>query len=73
MMSAVRHFALGVEMTLLKRHLAVLTVAVGVLKGPAYSSKFPPTVNRVQNVSALSGLISHTILPYVHYILSNGT
>ena len=36
-----------VEITLLKRHFAVVTVAVGVLNNPGKSSRFPPTVSRV--------------------------
>ena len=39
--SATRHLALGVEMTLLNRHFAVVTVAVGVLNRPGKSRKFP--------------------------------
>ena len=42
-----RHLAPGVEMTLLKRHFAVMTVAVGVVNSPAKSRRFPPTVSHV--------------------------
>ena len=41
-MSAVRHLALGVDITLLKIHFAVVTEAVGALKFPRNGSKFPP-------------------------------
>ena len=68
-MSAVRHFALVVEITLLKRHLAVVTVAVGVLRGPSKVRLFPPTVRRERCFSAFSGLMSQFIFPYVHLLL----
>ena len=45
--SATRHLAPGVEMTLLNRHFAVVTVFVGVLNMPGKSRRFPPTVSRV--------------------------
>ena len=46
-MSATRNLAPGVEMTLLNRHLAVVTVAVGVLNRPGKLIRFPPTVSCV--------------------------
>ena len=45
-MSAVMHLAPGVEITLLKRHFAVVTVAVGVVRMPEKGSKLPHTVMR---------------------------
>ena len=69
-MSAVRHFALGVDMTLLMTHLAVVTDAVGVLKLPVKSKRLPPTVKRVLSLTSLCGLMSHTILPYVIFLFA---
>ena len=45
--SATRHLAPGVEMTLLNRHFAVVTVAVGVLNRPGKSRRFLLTVSPV--------------------------
>ena len=66
------HFAFLVEITLLNKHLAVVTVEVGVGNFPLKSSKLPPTVSRVLCVSALCGLMLHTIFPYVTFFVSNG-
>ena len=46
----------------LNRYFAVLTVAVGVLKMPRKSRRFPPTVSRVWWVSDLCSLMSPTRL-----------
>ena len=62
-MSANRHLAPGVDTTLLKTHFAVVTDAVGALRFPVKSNKFPPTVNLVRSFSSFSGFISQTILP----------
>ena len=72
-MSAVMHLAPGVEITLLKRHFAVVTVAVGVVRMPEKGSKLPHTVMRVRWVSDLFGRMSHTILGYVTLLVPNGT
>jgi hypothetical protein len=58
LMSIVTNFVLGVDGTLLKRHLAVVMPAVGVLTSPTYWMKLPPTVNRMHLVSVFSG---HTL------------
>ena len=71
-MSADRHLAPGVDTTMLKTHFAVLTDAVGALRFPVNSNKFPTTVNLVRSFSSFSGFASHTILPYVTF-LSFGT
>ena len=68
-MSAVRHCALVVEITLLNRHLAVVMGAVGVLRGPSKVRLLPPTVRRERCFSAFSGLMSQFIFPYVHLLL----
>ena len=62
-MSASRHLAPGVETTLLKAYFAVVTYAVGALRFPVKSNKFPPTVSLVRSFSYFSGFISQTILP----------
>ena len=62
-MSARRHLAPGVEITLLKPHFDVVTDAVGELRFPVKSNKFPPTVSIVRSFSSFSGFISQTILP----------
>lgn len=59
------NFSLGVDMMLLNKHFAVVTVAVGVVVVPANSKLLSATVMRVLCVSALFGRISHTILGYV--------
>ena len=69
-MSAVRHMVLRVETMLFRRHFVVVTIAVGVLKTPEKSSKFPPTVILVRCVLNLYGLMSHTFFPYVTFFLS---
>ena len=58
-----RVFALGVDITLFRRHFVVVTEAVGVLRFPGKSRRFPHTVRRVRYFSALSGLMSQFILP----------
>ena len=62
-MSANRHLAPGVDNTLLNTHFAVVTDAVGALRFPVKSNKFPPTVNLVRYFSSFSGFISQIILP----------
>ena len=46
-MSANIHLAPEVETTLLKTHFALVTDAMGALRFPVKSNKFPPTVNLV--------------------------
>ena len=67
------HFAPGVEITLLKRHFAVVTVAVGVVRMPAKGNKLPHTVMRVRCVSDLLGRMSQTILGNITLLVPNGT
>lgn len=71
-MSAVRHLALGVDITLLKTHLAVVTEAVGALRLPKNCNKLPHTVSLVLCNSTLSVLMSQHIHPYV-IVLPDGT
>ena len=71
-MLANTHLAPGVDTTLLKKHLAVVTDAVGELRLPVKSKKFLTTVNLVHSFSFFSGFTSHTIFPYVTF-LSFGT
>ena len=71
-MSARRHRAPGVETTLLKTHFYVVTDAVGALRFPVKSNKFPPTVSLVRSFYSFSGFISQNILPKVTF-LSLGT
>ena len=59
----------GVDTTLLKTRFSVLTDAVGALRFPAKSNKFPPTVNLVHSLSSFSCFTSHNILPYVNFYL----
>ena len=66
------HLAPGVDTTLLKTLFSVVTDAVGALRFPVKSNKFPPTVNLVRSLSYFSGFNSHTIFPYVNF-LSSGT
>ena len=61
-MSAIMHLSLGLDTTLLNKHLTVVTVAVGLLRVPEKSNKFPLTVRQVPWVSDLLGQISQTIL-----------
>ena len=65
-----RHFAFGVDMTLLMTHFAVVTDAVGVLKLPVKSRRLPPTVKRVLSFTSLCGFMSQTILPYVIFLVA---
>ena len=46
-MSANRHLTPVVDTTMLKAHFAVVTDAVGAMRFPVKSNKFPPTVNLV--------------------------
>ena len=55
-----RHLAVVVEPTLLNSNFAVVTVAVGMVRVPAYSNRFPPTVWCVIWVSSLLWRILHT-------------
>ena len=71
-MSAVRHLTLGVDITLLKTHFAVVTEAVGALRFPMNDNKLPPTVSLVRCTSAFSVLMSQHIRPYV-IVLPEGT
>ena len=71
-MSDNRHLVPGVDTTLLKTHFAVVTDAVGALRLPVKSNKFPSTVNLVRSFSSFSGFTLHTIFPYVTF-LSLGT
>ena len=66
------HLAPGVDTTLLKKNFAVATYAVGALRFPIKSNKFPPTLNLVRSFCSVSGFTSHIILPYVTF-LSLGT
>ena len=67
-MSANRHLAPGVDTTLLKKHFAVVTDAVGALIFPVKSNKFPPTVNLVRYFSSFSGFTLHTLFPYATFM-----
>ena len=67
LISANRHLAPGVDTTLLKKHFAVVTGAVGELRFPVKSNNFPLTVNLVRSFSYFSGFTSQTILPYVTF------
>ena len=67
-MSANRHLAPGVDTTLLKTHFAMVTDAVGALRFPVKSNKFPPTVNIVRSFSSFYVFTLHTILPYVTFL-----
>ena len=71
-MSTNRHLPPGVDITLLKTHFAVVTDAVGALRFPVKSNKFPPTVNLVRSFYSFSGFTLQTIWPYVTF-LSLGT
>ena len=71
-MSANRNLAPGVDTTLLNMHFKVLMDAVGEMRFPVKSNKFPPTVNLVRSFFSFSGFTSHTIFPYVTF-LSFGT
>ena len=64
-MSTNIHLDPGVDTTLLKTHFAMVTDAVGVLRFPVKSNKFPHTVNLVSSFSSFYGFTSHTIFPYV--------
>ena len=66
------HLAPGVDTTLLKTLFSVVTDAVGALRFPVKSNKFPPTVNLVRSLSYFSGFNSHTILPYVTFLSFGG-
>ena len=57
-MSASRHLDPGIETTLLKTHIAVVTDAVGALIFPVKSNKFPPIVSIVCSFSSFYGFIS---------------
>ena len=52
-MSMVIYFATGVEMTLLRRTLTVVRLAVGVLKLPSFLMWLPPMVKRTRFDAAL--------------------
>ena len=67
------HFAFVFDTELLNKMFAIVSVAVGVLSVPSYSSKFTPTVIRVRWVSALLGRMLHTIFGYVTFVVANGT
>ena len=71
-MSANKHLAPGVDTTLLKKHLVVVTDAAGELRFPVKSKKFLTTVNLVRSFSFFYGFTLHTIFPYVTF-LSFGT
>ena len=60
-MSTNRHLAPGVDTTLLKTHFAVVTDAVGAIRFPEKSNKFPPTVNLVRSLSSFYGLTSNIV------------
>ena len=68
-MSANGHLAPRVDTTLLKTHFAVANDAVGALRFPVKSNKFPPTVNSVRSFTSFSGFTLQTILPYVTFCL----
>ena len=59
------HLDPGVDTTLLKTHFAVVTDAVGALRFPVKSNKFPLTINLVRSLSSFSSFASHTNFPYV--------
>ena len=66
-MSYNRHLTPGFYTTLLKMYSAVVTDAVGALRFPMKSNKFPPTVNLVCSFSSFSGFTLHNIFPYVTF------
>ena len=66
-MSANRHSASGIDTTLLKKHFAVVTDAVGTLRFPVKSNTFPPTVNLVSSFSSFNGFAWQTNLSYVTF------
>ena len=72
-MSAVSQLVLRVETMLFRRNFAVVNGAVGVLRTPEYSSKFPTNVSMVRCVLKLFGFMSHTVLPYVNFFVANVT
>ena len=63
-MSAVQHFALGVEMILLSRILNDSMPAVCVVTLPKYSSQSPPAVILVRYGSSFLGLYATVYLGY---------
>ena len=65
-MSANRHLAPGVDTTLFKTHLTVVTDAIGALRFPVKSNKFTPTVNLVHYFSYF--LVSICIL-FFHMLI----
>ena len=71
-MSSNRHLAPEVDIKLLKKHFDAVTDAVGALRFPVKSNKFPPTVSLVRSFYSFSGFISQNILPKVTF-LSLGT
>ena len=71
-MSDNRQLAPMVDTKLLRTYLVVVNDAVGALRFPVKSNKFPPTVNLMRSFSFLSVFNSHNILPYVTF-LSLGT
>ena len=66
-MSTNRHLAPGVYTKPLKTNIAVVTDAVGVLRFPLNSNKFPLTVILVCSFYSFSGFNLHTILPNVTF------
>ena len=68
-MSANRHLDPGVDTTLLNTHFYVVTDAVGAMRFPMNSNKFPPNFNLVRSLSSFSGFTLHTVLTYVTFYI----
>ena len=66
-MSAHKFLASGVDMVMLKRVLAIVIYAVGVVTSPGYPIIFSLTVSTILWVSDFCGLMSQTILQYVTF------
>ena len=65
------HLALGVNTTLYKTHLAVMSEAVDALRFPINGRRLPPTVNLVLFIYFLSGFTAQHILPYGTVLLDD--
>ena len=66
-------FSVFMDIMLFAISFVVVIVAVGLLKAPSQTRKFPHTANLLICVSDLFGWISHTILPYVTFSVAKGT
>ena len=71
-MSTVTNLASGVEMTLLMNSFVSVRSHVGVVVGPSYVMRLPPTVRRTRWVSALRGRTEVTMWPYVMWLRLSG-